>query len=120
MIIAITSKGKTLDAEVDPRFGRAQYLILFDTEKGTFSIIDNEKNLDTARGAGIQAGQSVINAGASVLITGNCGPKAFRTLTAASVGIYLFADGTVKHAVQAFEAGSLSPVDSPNVEGHWS
>ena len=32
MRIAITATGPTLDAEVDPRFGRCQYFIVVDPE----------------------------------------------------------------------------------------
>ena len=30
MKIAITSKGKEWDSEIDPRFGRADYILMFD------------------------------------------------------------------------------------------
>ena len=96
MKIAITSKGKDLDAEMDPRFGRAVYFIVYDTDDGSFSVIDNEKNLNAERGVGVQAGQMVVSAGAGVLITGNCGPKAFRVLSTAGVKVYTGAEGTVK------------------------
>ena len=39
------------------------------------------------QGAGIQAAQTVIGRGAEALITGFCGPKAFRVLTAAKVQV---------------------------------
>ena len=32
MKIAVTSKGKTMDSEVDPRFGRAAYILVVDSE----------------------------------------------------------------------------------------
>ncbi len=119
MKIAITSKGEDLNAEVDPRFGRARYLVVYDTDGGDFSTIDNSEGMNAAQGAGIQAGQSVANAGVSALITGNCGPKAFSVLKSAGVDVYIGADGTVKDAVEAFKAGRLSAAESPNVEGHW-
>jgi predicted Fe-Mo cluster-binding NifX family protein len=119
MKIAITSKGKDLDAEVDPRFGRAQYIIVYDTDAGTFSALDNSANIDAARGAGVQAGQNVAQTGAGALITGNCGPKAFNVLNSAGVKVYIGAQGTVREAIRGFKAGSLTPADAPNVEGHW-
>jgi len=117
--IAITSTGKDMEANVDPRFGRARYLILYDTEKKSFTALDNSEGVNAAQGAGIQAGQNVANAGAAALITGNCGPKAFNVLKSAGVQVYIGAAGTVKEALEAYNAGTLSPADSPNVQGHW-
>lgn len=119
MKIAITSKGKDLEAEVDPRFGRARYLILYDTDGDSYSALDNSEGQNAAQGAGIQAGQNVANAGAAALITGNCGPKAFSVLASAGVKVYIGANGTVRQALEAYKAGDLSPADSPNVQGHW-
>jgi predicted Fe-Mo cluster-binding NifX family protein len=117
--IAITSTGVDMEANVDPRFGRARYLILYDTEGDSFSALDNSEGMNAAQGAGIQAGQNVANAGAEALITGNCGPKAFNVLSAAGVKVYIGANGTVKEALDAYKAGTLSAADAPNVQGHW-
>jgi predicted Fe-Mo cluster-binding NifX family protein len=117
--IAITSQGKDMEANVDPRFGRARYLILYDTDGDSFSALDNLEGQNAAQGAGIQAGQNVANAGASALITGNCGPKAFNVLASAGVKVYIGATGTVREALDAYKAGTLSSADAPNVQGHW-
>jgi predicted Fe-Mo cluster-binding NifX family protein len=118
--IAITSKGKSMDAEVDPRFGRARYLIVFDTESGSLDALDNQEGIDAAQGAGIMAGQAVASSGAEALITGNCGPKAFNVLRSAGIKVYIGASGTVRQAIEAHDAGELSPAEAPNVQGHWS
>ncbi len=120
MKIAITSQGENLEAQVDPRFGRARYVIVYDTDGDTFSTLDNSEGVNAAQGAGIQAGQNVANSGAEAVITGNCGPKAFSVLRSAGVKVYVGASGTVRQAIENFRKGSLSPADSPNVEGHWS
>lgn len=119
MKIAISSRGEELDAELDERFGRAAHFIVYDTEAGDATHIANTQNLELAQGAGIQAARTVINAGAGALVTGNVGPKAFRTLSAAGIEIYLSESGTVKEAIDAFKAGRLKKVDGANVEGHW-
>ena len=120
MIIAISSSGKTLDSPVDPRFGRAPYFITVDSENGAFEAHSNTQNLNAAQGAGIQAAETVSRLGAEVLITGHCGPKAFRTLSAAGINVVTGAEGTVKDAVDAFQAGRLLPSDTPDVESHWA
>jgi predicted Fe-Mo cluster-binding NifX family protein len=120
MIIAVSASGQTLDAQVDPRFGRAAFFVAVDTESGAFQAHENTQNLNAAQGAGIQSAETVSRLGAEVVITGNCGPKAFRTLSAAGIKIVVGADGTVGSAVEAFKSGSLVPTDAPNVEGHWA
>jgi predicted Fe-Mo cluster-binding NifX family protein len=119
MKIAITASGKELDSEVDPRFGRAGYFIVYDTDDGSYSAVDNKQNVNAPQGAGIQAGQTVVNFGAAVLLTGNCGPKAFDVLSSAGVKVYLGASGTVQEAIAAFEAGRLAQADAANKNGHW-
>jgi predicted Fe-Mo cluster-binding NifX family protein len=119
MRIAVTSQGEMLDSPVDPRFGRASRFILVDTETGRFQAVDNAQNLNAAQGAGIQAAGTVSQLGAEVVITGHCGPKAFRTLRAAGIQVVAGAEGTVAQAVEAFKSGKLKPAESPDVEGHW-
>ena len=119
MKIVITSRGEDLDAEVDPRFGRAQYFILFETDDDSFSVLDNKQNLNAPQGAGIQAAQHIIDAGAAGLITGNCGPKAFQVLSAAGIPVYLEGRGTVKETIETFKAGTMAPSKASNRNGHW-
>ena len=55
MKVIVTSQGQELNSPVDPRFGRAKYFLVVDTETGDFSAADNSQNLNAAQGAGIQA-----------------------------------------------------------------
>ena len=104
---------------VDPRFGRAKCFVVFDTETGEHETHDNEQNLNASQGAGIQAGRTVADAGAQAVLTGNCGPKAFRVLAEAGIKVYVGVTGTAREAVQAFQKGELTEATSANVEGHW-
>jgi predicted Fe-Mo cluster-binding NifX family protein len=119
MKVAITSQGADLDSEVDPRFGRAMFFIVVDTETGEFTAHDNEQNLSAAQGAGIQAAQNVVSFGVDGVVTGNVGPKAFTALQAGNIKIYVGAAGSVMRAVEQFKTGQLECVNKPNVEGHW-
>lgn len=119
MKIAVTSAGKTLESPVDPRFGRAAYFVLVDTDTGAFEAHDNAQNLNAAQGAGIQAAQTVSSLGAEAVITGHCGPKAFRTLRAAGIQVVVGAEGTVAEVLEAFKTGKLKATESADVEGHW-
>ena len=119
MKVAVTSRGPKADSEVDPRFGRAKYFIIADTESGDFEAVDNAQNLNAPQGAGIQAAQNVSAKGAEVLITGHCGPNAFRTLSAAGIKVVVGAEGTVSEALEKFKAGELKESEGADVEGHW-
>lgn len=117
--VAVSSQGPTLESAVDPRFGRSRYFIVVDTDTRAFSSHDNVQNLNAAQGAGIQAARNVIQLGVSAIITGNLGPKAFATLQAGQIAMYVGVQGTVQEAIDQFVAGKLQPVSQPNVEGHW-
>lgn len=119
MKIIVTSLGEDKDSPVDPRFGRAAKFIVFDTATGNYQALDNSQNLNATHGAGIQTAMNVSRLGVNCLITGNCGPKAFRALQAAGIRVVLGAEGTVAEAVDKLMKGELSASDKPNVEGHW-
>jgi len=120
MKLAVTSQGPDFDSQVDPRFGRARYFVVVDTDSGGFAAHDNTKNVDALQGAGIQAARAVVDLGVVAVITGHVGPKAFGTLQAGGITVYPGGSGTVKEAVEAFHAGQLQPADKATVEGHWT
>ncbi len=119
MKVAITSKGQTIDSEVDLRFGRAEWFILADTESGDHTAIENKQNAQAVQGAGIQAGMIIAENKAEVVITGNVGPKAFKVLQAAGIKVYLCDSILVSEAVDCFKKGTLKLVSNANVKGHW-
>ncbi|MFA6929394.1 MAG: NifB/NifX family molybdenum-iron cluster-binding protein [Lentisphaeria bacterium] len=120
MKIAITTAGKDLSAALDKRFGRAPTFLIYDLEQETFTLIDNQQNLNAAQGAGIQAAENVARQEVDVLLTGHCGPKAFRVLKAAGIKVYNTAAATVREALDQFRQGKLKEADDADVEGHWS
>lgn len=120
MKIAITATGNELSSEMDSRFGRARWFNIVDTETGSLATaVENVQNVNAVQGAGIQAAQRIASLDVDAVVTGNVGPKAFRTLTAAEVKIFLCQDGTVAGALEAFLSDRLEPADGANVEGHW-
>ncbi|OEU61096.1 MAG: dinitrogenase iron-molybdenum cofactor biosynthesis protein [Desulfobacterales bacterium S5133MH16] len=119
MKIAVTSKGPDLDDQVDPRFGRAAYILVVNSQTFDVDVLDNKENVNALKGAGIQAAGMVSDKGAEVLITGFCGPNAFKTLNAAKIKVASDAKGTVRDAVESFIQGKLTFSDQANVEGQW-
>jgi len=104
MKIAITSMGQQLDSSVDPRFGRARWLIIYDTKNDTYEAIDNSKNLNAQQGAGVQTASLAVQKGVGLVLTGDCGPKAAQVLQKAGVRVVTGISGTVKEAIEKIRA----------------
>lgn len=119
MKIVFTTSGNTLQAPLDSRFGRSPKFLVYDLERDSFEVVDNQQNLNAAQGAGIQSAETVARMGAKGLVTGHCGPKAFRVLAAAGVKIYSSKARTVTEALEEYRAGKLAEAKSADVEGHW-
>lgn len=119
MKVVFTTLGHDLEAQLDPRFGRAKGFILYDLEADSFEYVDNNQNLNATQGAGIQAAESVARLGAKALVTGHCGPKAFQVLQMADVHIFHTDAKTVKEALEHYKAGHLTEAGSSDVDGHW-
>ncbi|MBN1907674.1 MAG: NifB/NifX family molybdenum-iron cluster-binding protein [Deltaproteobacteria bacterium] len=118
MKVAISSSGKTLDSQIDPRFGRCSYFILCDTNTMDFEVFDNE-SLTLSGSAGIQSGQFISSKGAEAVITGNCGPNAVRVLNAAKITMYTGQSGTVRDAIERLLKNELHASSEPNVPDHY-
>jgi predicted Fe-Mo cluster-binding NifX family protein len=118
MKICVTSTGNSLEAQIDPRFGRCSYFVIVDSETMQFEAVPNTA-AGASGGAGIQAAQTVANKGVKLLITGNVGPKAFQALASARIEVATGAFGTVREAVEKYKRGELSNTDAPTVGGHF-
>jgi len=110
MKICISSKEKSLEGELDPRFGRCAYLIIYDTDSEEFEVIENP-NITMAGGAGVQTAQLVISKGVKSVISGNFGPNAFNTLNAAGIEMYTDIQGKVIETINRFKNGKLQKID---------
>lgn len=120
MKIAITVQGEGLEALVDSRFGRAAGFLIVETETNEAEYLDNRAGVDAAHGAGPQAAKRIADSGARVLVTGHCGPNAFRAVRAAGIQVFTgITGGTAREAVARYQAGQLPEASSPDVGGHW-
>ena len=113
MKVCVTALGPKEDSDVDPRFGRCQFFVFFNLHTREVEGVANP-NIESSGGAGIQSAQMVASKGAAVVLTGHVGPNAFKTLSAAGVTIFTGAIGTVKDAVDAYEAGKLARAVVPD------
>ncbi len=118
MKVAVSSSGTNLDSQIDPRFGRCAYFIILNTDDMSFETFDNEA-IALGGGAGIQSSQFVVSKGAEAVITGNVGPNAVHTLSAAGVKIFTGQTGSIREAVERYKKGDIKPQRSPNVDNHY-
>ena len=118
MKIALSATGRDLDSEIDPRFGRCAYFVIVNPDDMSFEAFENE-SVSLGGGAGIQSAQFVASKGAEVVITGNVGPNAIRTLSAAGLEVIVGVAGTIGEAVERYKRGELSPTDQASVPGHY-
>lgn len=117
MKVAVTASGPDLTSDVDPRFGRCAQFVIVNTDDMSFDTIENECALQGG-GAGTQAGQLMARHGVAAVLTGNCGPNAHRTLSAAGIDIFVGCSGTVEEAVRLYKSRQLKVADVPNVSSH--
>jgi predicted Fe-Mo cluster-binding NifX family protein len=106
MKIIITATSNKIDQPFNPRFGRADYFILVDSETRDWQAFSNPA-ADARGGAGPQAVQFIAQKGAEVVISGRYGPSAFTALEAAGIKAYLAKDGTVNDVLNKFLTGEL-------------
>ncbi len=118
MKIAVTSTGTSLDSEIDPRFGRCRFFLLVETDDLQFEALENQ-NITLGGGAGIQSAQLMDEKQVKYVLTGNCGPNAYRALEAAGIQVITGCYGTVRQAVESFRSGSFESMQGPNVENHF-
>lgn len=118
MKIAVSSSGNDLDSQVDPRFGRCACFVIVETDDMSFETFDNG-SIALGGGAGIQAAQFVASKGAKAVITGNVGPNAVRTLSAAGVETFVGQSGTVREAIEMYKGGKMNSTSTPNVADHY-
>jgi predicted Fe-Mo cluster-binding NifX family protein len=118
MKLAVSSNGENLDAQLDPRFGRCAFFLVVNPDDMSFEAFNNESAAQGG-GAGIQAAQFLASQGVAAVITGNCGPNAVQTLSAAGVDLLAGQAGTVKEVVQRYKKGNLRPTSEATVDNHF-
>jgi predicted Fe-Mo cluster-binding NifX family protein len=116
MKISVSAKGESLDSDVDPRFGGSTGFIVFDSETGNASYLDNSAQRDLARGTGVKTAQMVAEAGSEVLITGQLGPKAAQVLRRSGIKVYACTGGTAREAIKALEEGALEELSGNAIQ----
>ncbi len=109
MKIAFTSTGTSWESTIDPRFGRTDFLLLYNQEDDSLEAIDNRDIKNVEHGAGPKTAQLIADHAPAILITGNGpGGNAASVLKLMNLKIYVGAGGmTVREAYQAYQNNQL-------------
>ncbi len=109
MKIAVSSMGNNIDSSIDPRFGRAQWFLIVDSETNEHLAVANA-SAELNQGAGIQTAQMLKNHDVSVVITGHIGPNAFTALSSANISMFEAPAVSIMAAVGMYLNDDLKPI----------
>lgn len=113
--IAISAASGSLDANVEPLFGRSRFFILADPDTLEWETLDNLPILFSQQLLEMCTARNLVRKQVQTVITGKCGPKAFEELKSAGVKVILDTKGTVRQALEKFKRGHTRPAMGPNV-----
>ncbi len=106
MKIMITSRGENLNSQMDERYGRSEYFIIYDTESDNFESIKNPF-LNDQGGVGVSIAKFTLEKKVDALISGSFGPNAQDVLKGSGIKLYSVKGGTVSELINALKKGKL-------------
>ncbi|MCD4675598.1 MAG: NifB/NifX family molybdenum-iron cluster-binding protein [Desulfobacula sp.] len=114
MKVGVSSTGKDINSQIDPRFGRCAYFMIIQTDDMSVDVVENEfKSL--GGGAGIQAANFIHSKDVETVLTGNCGPNAMNVFSECKIDVVTGQTGLIKDVVEKFKNGDLTPSVNPTV-----
>lgn len=114
MKMAITSRGETLDSDVESRFSRSPFFVIVDTEKEGVKAFKNP-GASAKDAACVDAVRFLLENGVQAIVTGEIGHNAFVNLADTPMRVYLGVEGTVREGLQVFKRGRLGRAKGPSV-----
>jgi len=110
MRIAVTATGTKLDSEVDPRFARACYILIFDSEGILVEAVDNRRNVATVHSPSPYVCKLLADKQVDLLLTGTCGTAALKSLGSAGIKVAFETWGTtVRGALEHLRIDAKPP-----------
>ena len=110
MKILFTAKGNEKNAEMDPRFGRAPYLFIYNDETQEEEWVDTSSISEAGHGAGPKMAKQAMDLGVDVIVTGNGpGGKAAQVLQRSTIKVFAgAANRSVQDAMKDYLAGKFT------------
>lgn len=118
MKVLISASAPKLESSLDPRFGRAAYFLVVDSDTLEWTALENPA-VHASGGAGIQAAQLASNHACTAVISGDFGPNAFNALQAAGIEMVQHSSpGPITEILELYKTGKLKKVSAPGNAGH--
>lgn len=108
MRIAFSSEGKELSSKIDPRLGRAKYIVIYDTKNNELEVLDNQEISQLAGGAGVKAAEAIVEKNIDYIVSQNFGPNALKVFKAADIKVAVISGGTVTEAIELIKQGRFN------------
>lgn len=106
MKIMITSRGENLDSQMDERYGRSEYFIIYDTDSNSFEAIKNPF-LNDQGGVGVSIAKFTLERSIDAIISGSFGPNAQDVLKGSGIKLYSVKGGVVSELINLLKEGKL-------------
>lgn len=117
MRVAISARNQTPYSDVDERFGRAYWFLVYSTDDDSWTPFNNSANRALANNAGSSTAEMMKEIGVSLVLTGETGPKAYRVLSQAGIQVCHGMCGTVIEALELWQSGRLEIARAANDNG---
>lgn len=78
--------------KINDKFGRCRFFYVYDIDNNSNSIIDNDDNIRSAHGSGVQTSSMLAQNGIGAVIVKQIGPKAQDILLKSNIKIYEYKD----------------------------
>lgn len=95
MKIAITSTGNSPESNIDPRFGRCAFFVIYDSENGSTEFVPNP-NKNASNGAGPASVKIVADKGVNKIVSGEFGMKIKSILDSLEIQMIVIKDHNKK------------------------
>jgi predicted Fe-Mo cluster-binding NifX family protein len=115
--IAISARGPNSYSDVDERFGRAYWFLIYDEDDDSWMPVDNSVNRGKAKGAGSSTAEMMKELGVQQVLTGETGPKAYRVLSQAGINVCHGMCGMVRDALKSWKFEHIEPAKAANDNG---
>lgn len=93
---------KGIDSEVDERFGRAGYFLIYDLETDEVLSAEENRHKDGAQGVGIAVSNQIIQSGCELALGAQPGPKVDNILKTSKIEFFLAKNCTAKQAIEQY------------------
>jgi predicted Fe-Mo cluster-binding NifX family protein len=120
MVIAIAANSKDPESIVGSRFCTAKYFHLIDSETHDIKIIENEQSNGELSEVELKAADLIIDNGVKLVLAGNCGPVAFKSLSTAGIRVIAAVQEKIKQASKDYCYWDDDNEYSLNAEPCWN